>query len=164
MSQEILLLGDPLLRTVCETVDNVFDAEFLKSKAVLQDTLEAFRKKHGFGRGIAAPQIGIFQRFIALNINDRPFVMINPEITWKSEETFEIWDDCMCFPPLLVRVKRHVSVSVKYTDENGQQVEWSNIEKEVAELLQHEIDHLDGILAVDRAVDKDALRLKPPLV
>lgn len=160
MTAKILLLGDLDLRIISTKIENLNDETFIKNKAVLLQTLKEFRLKNGFGRGIAAPQIGVFQRFIALNLDNNPFVMVNPEITWKSEDTVEIWDDCMCFPPLLVKVKRHCSISVKYINENGATVEWNNIDQSTSELLQHEIDHLDGILAVDRAVDKNSLKVK----
>lgn len=154
MLDKILLLGDPKLRIVSEPVCDFNDSGFLSDIKILQETLECFRLKFGFGRGIAAPQIGQNRRLIALNLNGDPFVMVNPEITWKSTETFIKWDDCMCFPAILVKVQRHSSISVKYFDVKGKLQLWENIDKEISELLQHEIDHLDGILATDLALDK----------
>ncbi len=83
--------------------------------------------------------------------------MINPELVWRSDETFTMWDDCMCFPDLLVRVRRHRSVSLRFLDREGQAHEWSKMDVAAAELLQHEIDHLDGVLALDRAIDREAI-------
>jgi peptide deformylase len=122
--------------------------------------LAAFRAAHGFGRAISAPQIGVPRRFIALNLGNGPLVMVNPEIVWKSAETFTMWDDCMSFPGLLVKVKRYSSISVCFHDEHGKPQEWLQLNQATSELLQHEIDHLDGILAVDRALDRDSLVLR----
>jgi peptide deformylase len=147
---DVLLLGDPRLRVRSKEVERyaarAFDA--------LAATLDAFRKQHGFGRAISAPQIGIAQRFIAMNLGRGTFFIVNPLITVRSEETFTMWDDCMSFPDLLVRVRRNASLSLSFVDEQGKPHEWPDVEQSVAELLQHEIDHLDGVLAVDRALDR----------
>ena len=154
---KVLLLGDPGLRKVSVGVDDVDDPGFLHDKNRLQATLAAFRAEHGFGRAISAPQIGIARRFIALNLGGDAFTMINPEITRRSPETFTMWDDCMSFPFLLVRVRRHMGISVSYTDENGHTQSMERLDQATSELLQHEIDHLDGVLAVDHALDKDSI-------
>jgi peptide deformylase len=71
-----------------------------------------------------------------------------------------MWDDCMSFPDLLVRVARARSISLDYVDEHGKAKQWRELDEAAAELLQHEIDHLDGILAVDRALDAESLVLR----
>lgn len=152
-TEDILQLGNPALRIRSREVGS---ANAPAPLARLQATLEAFRREHGFGRAIAAPQIGIPYRIIAVNLGT-PFVVVDPEITWRSDETFTLWDDCMSFPSLLVRVRRHRSISLRYRDEHGQPCTWEHLDPAAAELLQHEIDHLDGILAVDRADGPDAL-------
>lgn len=68
-----------------------------------------------------------------------------------------LWDDCMCFPDLLVRVRRAASVSVSFEDIEGHLHHKERLDIAASELMQHEIDHLDGVLAVDHAVDRDAL-------
>lgn len=151
MKSKVLLLGNPLLGEKSLLVNNVNDREIIESSVLLKEALDEFRQENGFGRGIAAPQIGILKRMVALNLGKETFVIINPEIIKKSEETFTMWDDCMSFPDILVKVKRYNSVDITYLDEMGNQKVWENIQQSVAELLQHEIDHLDGILAVDRA-------------
>lgn len=83
--------------------------------------------------------------------------MINPQISWKSEEMFSLWDDCMSFPWLMVKVKRFKSISVNYLDENGKEHQMEKVDISISELLQHEIDHLDGILALDRVLDKKSI-------
>jgi peptide deformylase len=154
---EILLLGNPLLRKVSETVQE-FGSKLLAAEAEsLHGVLLRFREEHGFGRGIAAPQLGILKRILALNLNGKRTTMVNPEITWSSPEEFTLWDDCMSFPDLLVRVKRNISISVRFQDETGLALTWEKMDPSTSELLQHEIDHLNGILAVDRAIDRDSI-------
>ena len=153
---DVLLLGDPRLRVRSAEVDRYDAASF----DALASTLDAFRKKHGFGRAISAPQIGVARRFIAMNLGQGPFFIVNPVITVRSEETFTMWDDCMSFPDLLVRVRRAKTLSLDYCDEQGKAQSWKDVDQPIAELLQHEIDHLDGILAVDRAVDRYALVMR----
>lgn len=156
-ARRILLLGDPLLRAVSTPVARPLDAAPVLQD--LEDTLAAFRATHGFGRGISAIQIGVPHRVIFINIDGVRYQLINPEFTALSTDTFEMWDDCFSFPDLLVRVRRHHSVRIRYTDLSGEQNE---IEASggLSELLQHEMDHLDGILAVDRALDRDSLAVR----
>ena len=116
-------------------------------------TLEAFRATHGFGRGIAAPQIGVPRRFIAVNMGDGPRVLSDPRITWRSDETFTLFDDCMSLPWLLCKVQRNKSIRVEFMNEEGKTEVWDECPQPLSELLQHEIDHLDGRLIVDIAVD-----------
>jgi peptide deformylase len=153
---DVLLLGDPRLRIRSSEVER-YDRSAFDALAV---TLDEFRKRHGFGRAISAPQIGIAQRFIAVNLGKGTFFIVNPVVTWRSEETFTMWDDCMSFPDLLVRVQRVKSLSLEYVDEQGKARTWTELDQAAAELLQHEIDHLDGVLAVDRALDRESLVLK----
>lgn len=154
---KVVQIGDPVLRRVADPVEE-FDAPGFREEAErLEATLEAFRREQGFGRAIAAPQIGVSRRFIALNLGCGPFVIVNPEIVRRSDETFTMWDDCMSFPWLLVRVRRHSRISVRYRDLDGKTREWPNLDRAASELLQHEIDHLDGILALDRALDRDSI-------
>jgi peptide deformylase len=147
----VLKLGNPNLR---EPSLLVHESEVPSLTSVihdLHDTLMDFRLRFGAGRAIAAPQIGVGRRLIYMHI-DKPVVLINPIISGKSNETFEVWDDCLCFPELLVRVARHKKCGVTFRD-----MEWNEksiaAEGPLSELLQHEIDHLDGILATDRAID-----------
>ena len=154
---EVLQLGDPGLRRRSLEVHAFDAAEFRRAERRLHATLRAFRAEHGFGRAISAPQIGVAQRFIAANLGDGPFSIVNPQITWRSTETFTMWDDCMSFPTLLVRVRRHRSISVRFTTGQGESVAWERLDTALSELLQHEIDHLDGVLAVDHALDRNAI-------
>ena len=156
-TSEILQLGHPDLRARSPEVTDVLAEEFGTQARRLVSAIEAFRAEHGFGRAIAAPQIGLAARVVAVDLGGGPFLVINPEVTWRSPETFTMWDDCMSFPWILVRLRRHRFVRLSYTDESGRLKEWSDLDQATSELMQHEIDHLDGVLAVDRALDSSAL-------
>jgi len=152
VTDRILPLGDPRLRQPATPVD-VRSPTFRDENDRLKATLDSFRREHGFGRGIAAPQIGIPSAIVALNLGSGTRSLVNPVVTWRSPGTFTLWDDCMCFPHLLVRVRRHLSVSVEFLDEEGRQRTWERLARAEAELLQHEVDHLRGVLATDLALD-----------
>ena len=154
----ILLLGNPELYKISEPVKKE-EVESLKPVIRdLHDTLIEFRKKYGIGRAIAAPQIEVMKRVIYMHIHE-PIVFINPVIDRKSREMIEIWDDCMSFPDLSVKVLRHKSCRITYRDLNWEE-KTVQLEDDLAELLQHEYDHLDGILAVSRAIDGKSFALK----
>ncbi len=150
---EILKLGNPLLREICTTLADPRDAA--PTVTALADTLRHSRETTGYGRAIAAPQIGILQRVIFLNVEgDRPWPLVNPVITARSEETIVVWDACLSFLSIFMMVRRHRYVTVRYQDLSGatHRVE-AGPERDLAELLQHEIDHLDGVLCIDRVED-----------
>ena len=157
---EIKLLGDPALRTVARSVESFDDAALVSERLLLYSTLLDFRKRNHFGRAISAPQIGRATRLIAMHLDGTRHFMINPVITWASDDCFTMWDDCMSFPTLLVRLERARSISVHFQDENGEHKDWDRLDIATSELLQHEIDHLDGVLAIDRAIDKESIVLR----
>lgn len=161
MEREILLLGDPRLYEVCAPVER---EELDGLHPVIEDMFDcirAIRRDYGFGRAIAAPQIGVQKRLICM-LTDRPYVIINPTLEFVGDEMMELLDDCMSFPGLLVRVRRHRRCILRCRDENWQEVE-REMNDDMAELIQHEYDHLDGILATMRAVDEKAFVIKRPL-
>ncbi len=149
--QRIRQLGDPLLREVSSAVQPAH-ASFHD----LCDTLHQFQREHGFGRGISAVQIGRAERLIYIEIAGRTYSLINPEFVSLSADKFELWDDCFSFPNLLVRLLRSRSCRLRYQQPDGQWLELA-AEGAFSELIQHEMDHLDGILAVDRAIDRHSL-------
>jgi peptide deformylase len=154
---DLLLLGDPRLYQTCEQVqEEELSVVLTNIVPDLHNVMQEVRAKYGFGRAIAAPQLGYMKRVVYMNIN-RPVVFINPVFSTLSDELFELWDDCMSFPNLLVRVKRHRSLTVTYRNEHWQEQVW-NLTDDLAELLQHEVDHLDGILCTMRAIDERAFR------
>ncbi len=160
MVRKVLILGDPLLRTRSAEVKNLGEPALEQEIRDIKETLEDFRIKNGFGRGIAAIQMGIPKRIIGLNLGGGPFVLINPQITFRSAEERAVWDDCMSFPDLVVKVGRSIGLSLVYQNEEGARVEWNNLSFAESELLQHEMDHLDGILALDRALDDRSIIYK----
>lgn len=149
----IRLLGDPILRTRCEAIAKPRSTAVRVILDDLRETLRDWQSRFGSGRAIAGPQIGAPVRIVAVEMG-QPWVLINPEIIDIGTEDFTVWDDCFSFPNLLVRVSRAYRVRVRYQDVKG---EWNEIdlERDTAELLQHELDHLDGVLAVDRPCGLD---------
>lgn len=151
MVREILKLGNPRLYEVSKEVTED-DAEYLSGWITdLHDTLMDYRKTYGAGRAIAAPQIGVQKRLLYMFV-DKPYVLINPVMTFPSNEKYTLMDDCMSFPGLVVKVERYKRAIIDYFDENFNPQQM-HLEGDFSELLQHEYDHLDGILATMRAVD-----------
>lgn len=152
-AREILQLGNTTLWRESLSVDDPSSREIESIIRDLSETLSGFREATGFGRGIAAPQIGVLKRVIFIRMQPTGFCgpLINPHIAWQSTGQIELWDDCFSFPDLMVRVRRAAEVRVEYLDEVGDRrvIEATD---DLSELLQHEIDHLDGILAVQRAI------------
>jgi len=156
MERNILLLGDPKLYEASVPVGREEDLSQLKQD--LHDTLMAFRRTYHAGRAIAAPQIGVQKRVLYMYI-DKPVLFLNPVLRFPDEEMMEVLDDCMSFPTLYVRVLRHKRCIIDYFDETWQPHSLS-LEGDLSELLQHEYDHLDGILATMRAIDSQSFVMK----
>jgi len=156
--RQVLLLGNPALHKVCAAVENDDVGELCGVIADLHDTLMDFRAAYGAGRAIAAPQIGVMKRIVYMHI-DQPVVLFNPVIDQRSQEMIAVWDDCMSFPDLLVKVLRHRSCRITYRTTEWQ-TEQLTLEADLSELLQHECDHLDGVLAVSRAIDGQSFALR----
>ncbi len=158
MEREILLLGNPKLYEISEEV-KYEELESLRSVFTdLFDCIKGIRRDYGFGRAIAAPQIGVQKRIICM-LTDKPYVIINPKLEFMGDEMMELLDDCMSFPNLLVRVRRYRHCILRYLDENWQLREMQ-MDDDMAELIQHEYDHLDGILATMRAIDHKSYIMK----
>lgn len=158
--ERILQLGDPQLRVPAIAVgEDLGNHEFRHMAERMHRVLAAFRQQRGFGRAIAATQLGIRYRLIALDLGT-PTTLVDPVIRFRSPELFSLWDDCLSFPDLLVQVTRHRAIDVEHRDLDGNTIKWEVRDPAVAELLQHEIDHLDGILAVDRASGNNPFALR----
>jgi peptide deformylase len=151
----ILQLGDPTLRQPCPAVADPGSPDVRDLVRDLADTLAHWRAETGYGRGIAAPQIGVLLRVIFLKLpGAEPWPLINPEIVWRGAEKMIVWDACLSFLSIFMKVERHRQIRVRYQNLEGQILEVeAGAERDLAELLQHEIDHLDGILAIDRVTD-----------
>ncbi len=154
--QMILPLGDPRLYEVSTPIKAEEINTLQPVIRDLHDILFEFRERYNAGRAIAAPQIGVMKRLIYMHV-DQPVVIINPLLTNLSDEMFELWDDCMCFPNLLVRLKRHRSLQLTFRDVEWREHRWPMIDA-LSELIQHEYDHLDGILATQRAIDEKSFK------
>jgi peptide deformylase len=159
--RRIRLLGDPILRERCQRVTKPSSAAVRFVADDLRDTLKAAKEKYAMGRALSAPQIGAPVRVVVMDVDGakQRVTLVNPEITDVGSEDFEVWDDCFSFPELLVRVNRAYRITVQYVDTKGKP-HTMECEGPLAELLQHEIDHLDGILALDRAVGLDPFALR----
>ena len=154
--EKILLLGDPRLYETSSPVEREELSSLLPSINELFELIALFRDKYRAGRAIAAPQTGLMKRIICLNM-DKSVVMINPVLSDLSQEMFDVWDDCMSFPNLLVKVSRHKSCKLEFYDLNWEKQTW-NLEDDLSELIQHEYDHLNGILAIQRAIDNKSYK------
>ena len=153
--RKVLQLGDPLLRQKALKVEDATAHEIRELIQDLADTLAHWRSATGYGRGIAAPQLGVLRRAIFIKLpGAEPWPLINPEIVARSEEKIIVWDACLSFLSIFMQVERHCQVTVRYQNLNGEVLEFkAGDDRNLSELLQHEIDHLDGILAIDRVVD-----------
>ena len=147
-------LGDPILRARSEPIQDPKSAATRLLADDLRDTLRTAKKRYRMGRALAAPQIGAPVRIVFVELGKQRWTMVNPEITDVGPDDFLVWDDCFSFPNLLVRVARAYRATVRYSDLKNVS-HTLELEGPMAELLQHEIDHLDGILALDRAAGLD---------
>ncbi|MDR0555526.1 MAG: peptide deformylase [Holosporaceae bacterium] len=143
---ELLIFPNPILLKKCREVEP-YDQEAL---AVLDGMVNKLYEWNGVG--LAAPQVGISKRMVVIDVRGEPSIvykLINPKIVWKSEEIQKSKEGCLSLPLLREEVARHESVIVEYLDENfsRQHVEATGL---LSCCLQHELDHLDGILYIHR--------------
>jgi peptide deformylase len=157
-ARPVRLLGDPILRSECEPIKQARSPAVRLVADDLKETLSALKNKHGFGKGLAAPQIGAPVRVMYVEA-DEPLIMINPQILDIGDRDFWVWDDCFSIPDLLVRVLRAYNIKIGFQDLQGER-HTMEFEGELAALIQHEIDHLDGVLIVDRPSGLDPFCLR----
>src|SRR5690348_6685305 len=118
--REVLQLGNPTLREVAEPVDTPGAADVAAVLDDLRDTLAHWRATTGYGRGIAAPQIGVLRRIVFMNVDTAsPWPLINPAIAAHSPETMVIWDACLSFLCIFCQVTRYRWIDVRYQDTAG---------------------------------------------
>jgi peptide deformylase len=149
--------GDPVLRTRARPVDRFDDslvAEVKRMGELMNDAI---------GVGLAATQVGVLHRLLVYRVQqDSPVVaLVNPEIEWRGKEEEIAEEGCLSLPAVLVDVERPVHVRVRAQDEHGEplMIEATGLE---ARVIQHELDHLDGVLILDRTTRehrKEAMRL-----
>jgi peptide deformylase len=141
--RELRYFGDPILKTVCDPV-TVFDA---KLEALARDLVDSVKPA---GRaGLAAPQIGVGLRIFSYDVAGLTGYVVNPEIVELSEETHEINEGCLSVPELWFPTRRAMHVKVRGVDAHNEPIEVEG-EDVLAQCLQHETDHLDGVLYLDR--------------
>jgi len=143
----ILIIPDSHLRTVCEPVAKV-DAAV---RALMDDMLETMYEAPGIG--LAAPQVGVTRRIIVIDVARKdepanPLFIVNPEILWSAEERSTYEEGCLSIPEYYEEVERPAAVRVAYLDRDGAARE-INAEGILATAIQHEIDHLNGVLFID---------------
>lgn len=141
---DIKKAGDPVLRRKAKPVPQVDE----RIKRLLDDMVDTMYAARGIG--LAAPQVGISQRVIVVDIGDGPIRMVNPKIVRFGEEEEEATEGCLSIPGVIGEVWRAYSISVKGTDEFGKPVK-VDAEGLLARVFQHEVDHLDGRLFIDIA-------------
>ena len=149
-------LGDPVLRTRALEVTR-FDPQLLEQVEFMREVMD-----NALGVGLAATQVGILSRVLVYRVEGESptAAVINPRIEWRSDETESTEEGCLSIPGIRVDVERPLHVRVGAVDEHGAPltIEASGLE---ARVLQHEIDHLDGVLMLDRtsrAERRDAMR------
>jgi len=143
----ILVLPDPRLRAIADPVEKIDDGIRQLAKDMLDTMYDAP------GIGLAAPQIGEMKRVVVMDLAKEdepadPIVMVNPEILDLSEETTTTEEGCLSIPELYYDVERPAEVTVRYTDLDGKMQEVEARER-FAICVQHELDHLDGVLYID---------------
>jgi peptide deformylase len=155
MIKQIRYLGDSVLRTRAETVQDISDPSLQQLIADMRDTMES-----AGGVGIAAPQIGVSQRvfIVASRPNERyptaplmePIAMVNPVLTWASETTAKDWEGCLSIPGIRALVPRSTHINVSYHDAVTGTETHAEFHDFIARVWLHEFDHLEGIVFLDR--------------
>jgi peptide deformylase len=146
-TRPILILPDQRLRAVADPIVDIDDG----IKQLAHDMLETMYQAPGIG--LAAPQVGELKRIVVMDLAPEdqpkdPIIMINPEILQYSEETVVTEEGCLSIPELYYEVERPAEVVVRYTDLEGSVIERETNER-LAICVQHELDHLDGVLYID---------------
>lgn len=145
--REILILPDPLLRTVSQPVKTVDAA----ARKLMDDMLETMYDAPGIG--LAAVQIGVPQRLVVIDLSKegeekQPLFLVNPEIAWSSEEESDYEEGCLSIPEYFDMVTRPKEIRLRYLDRQGEPQE-QHCAGVLATCVQHEIDHLNGVLFID---------------
>ncbi|MCS6774607.1 MAG: peptide deformylase, partial [Thermoflexales bacterium] len=151
-------IGDPILRRRAKKVEKITK----DTQRLIDDMIETMRAAHGLG--LAAPQIGVSERIAIVEVeqddanpgDSKLHVLINPEVLRVSEETWEHVEGCLSIPGWRGDVVRPVRVTVRATDREGKRFTL-DAEGMLARAILHEVDHLDGVLYIDRLVAPDRI-------
>jgi peptide deformylase len=157
MALQINKLGDPVLRCAAKPIAP--GTEDLNS--IIKDMSETLKAANGLG--LAAPQVGILKRLFIYDLGEGVKCFVNPEIVWASDETSEDTEGCLSIPGREVTVERPVAVRVAGSDEVGNAIE-VEAEELMARMFQHEIDHLNGVLIIDRASEAERRQVIADLI
>ncbi|MFQ6066643.1 MAG: peptide deformylase [bacterium] len=153
---QIRKYGDPILRTRCRRVESVG----MRERKILQQMAKTMYKAQGIG--LAAPQVGIDLQLIVVDLGDNnPLKLVNPLILLREGDSV-LEEGCLSLPEVMVRVRRSKRVMVESWNENGETVKVEG-EDLLAHIIQHEIDHLSGILIIDRADPRNTMSLDTKL-
>ncbi len=159
-------LGDsPILRQSSQEVGDITSEEFKEKLAYLKRCLSRYRRLTGMGVGIAAVQVGIPERFAIIHMptfDQHTFIIINPRIVKTSEKQLLYPEMCMSAHPCIALVKRSAWIEFTYYDIKGEEQYWNRksddeVGKRLNRVFQHEIDHMDGIINIDRVESKDII-------
>ncbi len=154
---KIRIYGDPILRQKAKKVEVIDD----NLNEILDEMIETMYL--GDGVGLAAPQVGLSLRMFVMDVGNGPRKIINPEILKYSEEKEIAEEGCLSLPDIFEDVERSVWIEVRFQDESGNWHE-ERLEGYEARVFQHEYDHLDGILFIDRLSPAKRALLKPKLM
>lgn len=137
--------GDPILRKKSRKIDSINE----RMTELLDDMVDTMKEANGVG--LAAPQIGVLRRAVVIDVGEGPIKMINPEIVNESGSEVD-QEGCLSVPGYVGTVERPTEITLKYTDENGEEqtIEATDL---FARAICHEVDHLDGILYKDKVID-----------
>lgn len=143
----VIVAPDPRLKRPCQAVERVGD----EVRALMDDLMESMHEANGIG--LAAPQVGVTKRVIVVHIMRKdeelgPYMMADPEIVWASEEERRNEEGCLSLPDQYAEVTRPAAVEIRYLDDENQRRELRT-EGMLATCIQHEMDHLEGVLFVD---------------
>lgn len=149
--RDIFIFGEPVLREKSKPVSK-FDSKLSKLIKKMHKTM-----KNADGVGLAAPQVGHLLRVVTVDVGEGLIALVNPEIIDKSKERCEFDEGCLSFPGVTIDITRPEEIRVAYLDEKGNK-NVLDADGLLARVIQHEIDHLDGVLIIDKADNKEKLK------
>jgi len=159
MILQVRYYGDPVLQAKADKITNIDD----KIKELGNNLIETMQSENGLG--LAAPQIGISLQAIAVDTSqerDNPYVLLNPEITYRSDELATMEEGCLSFPDIYGKITRHEKITVNGLNIDGQYITL-HLQGIESRAIQHELDHLQGVLFIDRMSASHKIVLKGKL-
>lgn len=146
--RNIITIPNEVLSTPSQEVTDPFSEEI---KSLISDMKETVLSVEGFG--IAAPQVGVSKRVVVINFKNTQFGLINPEITWSSDGTSVLEEGCLSIPDFYFPIERPKKVKVRALNEKGEEIEIEGKDM-LAKILQHEVDHINGVVIADYMKNK----------